>query len=351
MSLLKPHMPDTENWIFAAGDKALQQFTTVANELEQLTNQAALIDFSHRGLLEISGPERATFLQGLTTNQIMDVQADQSIYSAMLTPQGRFLWDFTIGQAGESLILETEPQQGAKLVKALAFYLMRTKATIKDVSADYGVLAIAGPQATAKVQELFPDCAISDASLGATFLAGGDQRLWRDPRHENFGWRLQVRAENYRSVWEKIAKIIPPAGEIAWENYRIQHGLPRGGKELIPNESIPLESGLLEMNGVSFQKGCFVGQETTARTHHRGTLKKRLFQVTLGGDGSLEAGTEVLTPSEKVAGTITSAICQTGSCHGLAILRLSDVSEGKQLTVSGYKVTARKPDWAGWELS
>jgi folate-binding protein YgfZ len=348
MSLLKSHLPATTTWTLDDGAEVPEQFTTSSKEFEQLTNNAALMDFSHRGLIEISGPERVQFLQGLTTNQIKDVQTNQSIYSAMLTPQGRFLWDFTVVTTGETLILETEPQQGAALVQKLSFYLMRTKATIKDVNDDYGIIAIAGPKATQIVSELFSDCAISDAPLGATFDIAEQQRLWRDPRHQDFGWRLLVKSKNYPSVWKKFAKKISPAGEAAWEMYRKQQVLPRGGKEIIPNETIPLEAGFLEMNGVSFSKGCFVGQETTARTHHRGTLKKRLFHVILEGEGSVAVKTPVLTTSDKEAGTITSTICLNGQCQGLATLRLADVAEGKELTVAGRKISVRKPDWAGW---
>ncbi len=228
---------------------------------------------------------------------------------------------------------------------------MRTKAVIKDISNNFGTIAIVGPAATEMVGKLFPGTATADTPLGATFKIDDEQLLWRDPRHADFGWRLQVNGENYLEVWEKLAKIVPPVGQIAWENYRIRKGLPRGGKELIPNKTLPLEAGVFDMNGVSFQKGCFVGQETTARTHHRGTLKKRLFQVTLEGDGLVAAETPILTPSDKEAGIITSAICQDGNCHGLALLRLSDVDASKQLTVDGRKVSVQKPSWASWELT
>jgi tRNA-modifying protein YgfZ len=349
MSLLKAHLPETVTWSNSEGKEYPEFFSSIKKEQEQLSQQAALVDFSHRDLVAISGPERINFLQGLITNQIKEVRPDQSIYAAMLTPQGRFLWDFTIGEIEESLFLDVEPQQGAPLVQSLSFYLMRTKATIQDASSQYGTLAVVGPQADQEVAAFFPDLAITDAPLGATFTIGEGERLWRDPRHGGFGWKIRVKAENYWPTWEKLAKKIPPAGEAAWESFRIEQGLPKGGKEMIPNKSLPLEAGFLEMNGVSFQKGCYVGQETTTRTYHRGTLKKRLFRVTLEGDGSLAEEMPVLTPSEKEAGTITSAICQNGKCQGLALLRVSDVSEGKQLTVSGHPVTVHKPDWAGWE--
>ncbi|MBF0358638.1 MAG: folate-binding protein YgfZ [Magnetococcales bacterium] len=351
MSLLKSHLSQSITWILDDGKEVPAQFSDVGKELKQLTNQAALLDFSHLDQVEISGPERVNFLQGLTTNQIKDVTTSRSIYANMLTPQGRFAWDFTVSDTGETLILTTEPQQGANLVKSLNFYLMRTKAVIKDVSKDFGNIAIVGPEAADMVDKLFPGSATAGTSLGATFKIDEEQLLWRDPRHEDFGWRLQVKSEKYLEIWEKLANIIPPVGQIAWENYRINKGLPRGGKELIPNKTLPLEAGVLEMNGVSFQKGCFVGQETTARTHHRGTLKKRLFQVTLEGDGPVSAETPILTHSEKEAGIITSAICQDGDCHGLALLRLSDVDDNSQLTVDGRKVSVQKPSWASWDLT
>ena len=351
MSLLKSHLTTPTTWTLDAGEETPEQFTTIANELDILTNQAGLLDLSHRGVVAIAGEERSKFLQGLTTNEIKDVRPDQCSYSSMLTPQGRFLWDFTILEVAATLILDIEPQNGAALVKSLSFYLMRTKATIEDVSGDYGIMAIVGPKAAEVVAELFPDCKTAAAPLGAVFDVDGDIKLWQDPRQPEFGWKLLVKANEYLAVWEKLAKKVNPVGFQAWENYRVQHALPRGGKELIPNNTLPLEAGLLDMNGVSFKKGCFVGQETTARTHHRGTLKKRLFQVILEGDGLVDIETPVLTPSEKEAGTITSAVCQNGKCQGLALLRLADVVTGKQLTVAGRKVTVHKPSWASWEIT
>jgi tRNA-modifying protein YgfZ len=349
MSLLKSHTTPPTSWTLDGGEEVPEQFSDSTEEVEQLNNRVALMDFSHRGVVEISGPQRSDFLQGLTTNQIKDITDNRSVYSAILSPQGRFLWDFTVCQSQERFFLEVEPQQEKKLVDALSFYLMRTKATITDVSSQYGVVAIAGPKATEAVSQLFPDLPIGEADLGATFMVYETAQLWRDPRHGDFGWRLRVPKDDFLEIWDRVAKNIPPAGQVAWESYRINRGLPRGGAEFIPDKSIPLESGLLEMNGVSFQKGCFVGQETTARTHHRGTLKKRLFQVILEGNGLVPVETPILTPSEKEAGVLTSVTCQNGQCQGLALLRTSDVVDDKQLTILGRKLTAQKPTWASWD--
>ncbi|MBF0382761.1 MAG: folate-binding protein YgfZ [Magnetococcales bacterium] len=349
MSLLKLHLDPKTTWINDGGLEVPAHFSDSDQELENLTKSAALIDFSHQSVVEISGPQRVDFLQGLTTNQIKDINVDKSVYSTMLTPQGRFLWDFTINESGDALTLTTEPQQGSQLVDSLNFYLMRTKAVIKDVSDQNGVLAVVGPRATQLIGELFPECDTKDAPLGATFTTS-DKQLWRDPRHDDFGWRILANNEKYVEIWKKISGKISPAGQKAWDIYRIQKGLPRGGKELIPNQTLPLEAGLFDLNGVSFQKGCFVGQETTARTHHRGTLKKRVFQVTLESDSLIAEGTEILTSSNKEAGIITSATLHNGYCHALALIRLSDAVEGKELSILGQKVSIQKPIWASWEL-
>ncbi|MBF0194062.1 MAG: folate-binding protein YgfZ [Magnetococcales bacterium] len=351
MSLLKSHLEQSITWSLDSGEEAPAQFSDIAKELHELNNNAALIDFSHHDQVEISGDERVSFLQGLTTNQIKDITADKCVYSTMLTPQGRFLWDYTICETGDTLTLMTEPGQGSHLVKSLNFYLMRTKAVVKDVSSEYGVLAIVGPKATKIVSELFLDCATKDAPLGATFTTSDNFLLWRDPRHEDFGWRLLAESEKYPQLWKKISEKISPAGYSAWESYRIQKGLPRGGKELIPNKTLPLEASLFDLNGVNFQKGCFVGQETTARTHHRGTLKKRVFQVTLETENTIIDGTPVLTSSQKEAGIVTSASLHNGYCHALAMLRVSDVAKGDELSILGHKVSVHKPIWASWELT
>ncbi|MBF0449027.1 MAG: folate-binding protein YgfZ [Magnetococcales bacterium] len=350
MSLLKSHLPEVESWFLDAGEESPARFSTHDKELDNLTNHAALVDFSHRSMVEISGPQRHEFIQGLITNQAKEIRPNKTIYAAMLTPQGRFQWDFCIGSDSERLFLDGEPQQGEKLAQNLAFYLMRTKASIADVSEEYGVLAIVGPEGESQLQNLFPHITLADADLGATFQIEGGLVLWRDPRHADFGWRLRVNAADYPDIWKKLAKKIPPAGGLAWDHYRILKSLPRGGNELIPGKTLPLEAGLLELHGVNFQKGCYVGQETTARTHHRGTLKKRLFQVNLVGQGPFALQSPVLTDSGKEAGTLTSVTNQEGSNLALAVLRLSDVAARKKLTVSGTPVTVQKPHWAEWTL-
>ncbi|MBF0187368.1 MAG: folate-binding protein YgfZ [Magnetococcales bacterium] len=364
MSLLKEHLNQRVEWTEDRGAATPSTFPDSGEEAMACAVGTALIDLSHGGTIAVSGEEAATFLGGLVTNQIKDVTAERCIYSAMLTPQGRFLWDFTVVERDGGFLLHSEPDRMEPLLQMLTMYKLRSKVDLTNASSTIGVLAIAGPTAGVTLAKAFPELAesLEAAESGSVFSptmdAASDDgeagaRLWRDPRHDAFGWRLSASVDALPHLWDRIEA----AGAVAtgfshWEHHRIAACLPRGGAEFIPDVSIPLESGLLEMNGVSFSKGCYVGQETTARTHHRGTIKKRLFaieaqEVPEGTEG-LAVGAPVTVGESKEAGKVTSLLCREGGCMGLGILRVSDVESEKPLSLAGVPMTANKPAWASW---
>ncbi|MEO5372618.1 MAG: hypothetical protein H7833_21330, partial [Magnetococcus sp. DMHC-1] len=123
MSSLRRHLPSTISWIDDRGSPAPERFAAdLDTERSALQHGVALVDLSHGGIVTLSGVDRGSFLGGLITNQIKDVSASRSIYTAMLTPQGRFLWDFTIVDAGDRLHLLTEPDRVPQLMERLAMY-------------------------------------------------------------------------------------------------------------------------------------------------------------------------------------------------------------------------------------
>lgn len=334
------------HWTTDRGEPTPADFGDSEEEWLTLSEKAAWVDFSHMGCIALSGPERVTFLGGLVTNQVRHVTKTRSIYSAMLTPQGRFLWDFTIVEGQEHLLLITEPDRVPERIQQLSFYILRAKVQPTDECAALGVLGVAGPLADQAIQQLFPPLEPTRMVPGATFAPEENVYLWRDPRHPGFGWRLLLPTAHLAAMRARLSALLKPAGFTAWEAYRIRLALPRAGNELISQETLPLEAGLLELNGVDFGKGCYIGQETTARTHHRGTLKKRLFQVTFPVGESLLPRTQVLLPDGKEVGVITSSAPQIG--HGLAILRLAEVACNEPLRAGGVTVVAHKPTWAQW---
>ncbi|MBF0214993.1 MAG: folate-binding protein YgfZ [Magnetococcales bacterium] len=347
MSRLESHFGTRVVWSSDRSKPVVQHFGDPQAEMRALQTDVALVDLTHHEIVAISGEDTTAFLGGLVTNQVKNVTPQKSVYAAHLTPQGRFLWDFTILRDGDRLLLITEPEAAVPLARRLSQFVLRAKIRIAPDETPT-LLAVAGPDAARVLQGIFPEFPILEANLGDTLTPEPGIRLWRDPRHADFGWRLLVPATEAGSWWERLVKRIPPAGFAAWEAGRIQRALPRGGQDFIPELSLPLESGLLEMNGVDFAKGCYVGQETTTRTHHRGTLKKRVYSLILSAGEVVTPGTPILLPSGKETGVLTSVTPGTGERFGLGIIHPSDVAPDQTLTVGPLQVTARKPDWASW---
>ncbi|MBF0189515.1 MAG: folate-binding protein YgfZ [Magnetococcales bacterium] len=347
MSRLESHFGTRIPWSSDRSKPVPHHFGDPTAESRALLTDVALVDFSHHETVAISGENVNDFLGGLITNQVKKVTPQKSVYSAHLTPQGRFLWDFTLLRDADRLLLITEPGSATPLAQRLSPFILRAKIRI-EVESTLAMLGIAGPESSQVLQGIFPEFPILDAPLGETLSPESGIRLWRDPRHAGFGWRLLVPASAVSAWWERLVKRIPPAGFAAWEEYRIRLALPRGGNEFIPEVSLPLESGLLEMNGVDFAKGCYVGQETTARTHHRGTLKKRVYSLMLSAGEIVTPGTPILLPSGKETGVLTSVTPGTGERIGLGILHPSDVEQDRAFTIGPLQVTAQKPDWATW---
>lgn len=357
MSLFLSSLSDPITWTSDRGCQTPADFGNPQKEYQIVTEKSAWVDSSHYGVVEISGPDRIAFFGGLITNQIKNVSPSRSVYSAMLTPQGRFLWDFTLVHTQDTLLLVTEPDRVQALVQRISMYILRAKVKVVDVSHAFSLFFIAGPEAKHSVATLFPDLNSQEtfltADLGVTFFleAGSNEgldgiHLWQDPRHIDFGWRLLVPTQKGEAFRTLLMSKLPIAGLSAWDSYRIIRGLPRGGSELLVEQSLPLESGLLELNGVDFGKGCYIGQETTARTHHRGTLKKRVFQVTFHSKEAAPPGTPVLVSGKVEAGIITSS--SQNVLAGLALLRLSDVENQQPLSVLGEVIQIFKPSWAKW---
>lgn len=254
----------------------------------------------HRGVLEIQGEDRATFLQGLITNDINLVTPEHAIYTAMLSPQGRFLYDFFIIERDGAYRLDVDAGRLADLVKKLSLYKLRSRVTLT-------------PREDLKVFAMW----------------GGDTLLeaFIDPRLKELGSRMIGEADQNASVQN-------------YNLHRIKLGVPEGGLDLIPEKSILLECGLDELNAISWTKGCYIGQELTTRTKFLGLVRKRLLPVTIEGPGS-EVGSDIFLDETKV-GTMYSH----EDSYGLALLRL-EYFEGQESPLRCNKaiLTPYKPFW------
>ena len=215
---------------------------------------------AERRILRLSGPDTREFLQGLVTNDVKKL--DQGlVYAALLTPQGKYLADFFLVPEGEDVLLDVAEELAEGLVKRLTMYRLRAKVTIEATDLQL--------------------CRGTGAPPAGAFA---------DPRHPALGWRLYG----------------DETGEDGsdWDAIRVAHCVPETGIELTP-ESYILEAGFERLNGVDFRKGCYVGQEVTARMKHKTELRKGLQRVDI--DGTAPVGTEILSGGKSAGQLFTQA--------------------------------------------
>jgi hypothetical protein len=285
-----------------------------------------------RAVLEIAGADRRDFLQGLVSNDIAKVRPDRAVYAALLTAQGKYLHDFFIAAIGDVFLLDGEAARLADLKRRLDLYKLRAKVTLAEAGDRYVAAAAFGDDA-------FDALHLPAEPGAAAAFAGGVAYV--DPRLAALGARLLL--PRGAGLAPLQAAGFRAADAASYDRARLALGVPDGSRDLVAEKSILLESGFDELNGVDWQKGCYVGQELTARTKYRGLVRKRLLPVTI--DGPLPApGTPVLLGTED-AGEMRSA----SDGMGLALLRLEALdaaSAANPLTAGPARLTAHKPAWA-----
>jgi tRNA-modifying protein YgfZ len=260
----------------------------------------------HRAVLVVEGEDRIGFLQGLVSNDVTEAAPGRAVWAALLTPQGKWLADFFIFSDGERLLLDCERQQVSSVLQRLSRFRLRSKVALR--SAD-----------ELKVYAAW-DGAAWDGIPKLDVIAAPDPRL------PEAGWRLLS------------ANPLPTTAlEVDWDRHRLALGLPEGSRDLEAEKTVLLEAGFDELHGVSWSKGCYMGQELTARTKYRGLVKRRLVPVAI--KGSLPPpGTPVLRDGSEV-GTMRSGIGQMG----LAVLRLDAM--GSELHCGDAILVPQTPAW------
>lgn len=232
-----------------------------------------------RRIVTLGGKEALSFLQGLVSNDVLPLAKGPGlVWTALLTPQGKYLADFFVGRIGEELFLDLPEALADATLRRLTLYRLRA-----DVS-------------------FAPSDRVISRGLGAA-----PPGALPDPRHSALGWR------HYGA----------PMGEDAvdWDAIRVAHLIPETGIELLPDDSYLLEAGFERLHGVDFRKGCYVGQEVTARMKHKTELRKGLALVAV--EGAAPVGTPILAEGREVGRLFT----QSGG-HAIAHLRL-DKAEGE----------------------
>src|SRR5579875_3619065 len=266
-----------------------------------------------RGALEIGGADRVAFLQGLVSNDVAKAAGGTPVYAALLTAQGRYLHDFFVVAIGEALYLDCERGRLADLQRRLSLYRLRSRVTLSDASARFTVAAAWGGGA-------------------AMAFAGGV--AYGDPRLAALGTRFLI-APGYED--EIAAAGFMRADAAAYDRHRLALGVPDGSRDLEIEKSILLENGFEELHGVDFDKGCYMGQELTARTKYRALIRKRLMPVKV--EGPLPPpGTKVMRDGEEVGELRSGA-------DGLALAMLKLDALAGPLSAGTAKLAPQPPTW------
>lgn len=267
------------------------------------------VTFAHlqsRSLIALGGPDWRSFLQGLITQDVETPDRETARFGALLTPQGRLLYDLFVVEREDGAWLDVEAGHRDALMQRLMIYRLRAKV---EIAAD-----------ETKVSVLF--------SADGFPPKPGDARWVRDGRLAELGWR---------GYGAEVPADAAPASEAEREAQKLRLGVP-GPKDWGVDRTYPIEANFDLLNGVDFQKGCFVGQETTSRMKRRGVIKNRM--VPLVFDGPAPAfGAEVLA-GELRAGEVLSG----GEGRAIALVRL-DRALGRELTVDGRAARVEVPGW------
>ncbi len=277
----------------------------------------------HRALVAVTGDDRAAFLQGMISNDMRHVAAGQVMWSAFLTPQGKFLHEFFVVPRRDMILLECERDRREDLVTRLSRYRLRAKVALAPH--DTLQVGVAWGEGAAALLET------SDAP--GTVRERGDGVLYTDPRVRGAGVRFALLPAQITDL--PLAAATPEDFDV----HRLILGLPDGSRDLEVDKALLLENGFAELRGVDFEKGCYIGQELTARTHYRALIKKRLMPVLIEG-ATPEPG-QALTLDGRDAGEMRSV----AGTRGLALVRLDALKGEGNLTAGAARITPLKPDW------
>jgi tRNA-modifying protein YgfZ len=287
-----------------------------------MTIHTALLE--DRGILRVAGEDAVSFLQGLLTNDVENLSAGKARYAALLTPQGKILFDFLVvrvgADAGAAFLIDCPAAQAGELAKRLGFYRLRAKVTITDESVGHAVIA-----------SWTDDISVAPSAVMAGLvpaMTGKRGVAFQDARDSRLGARAIIPHD--------AAEALATASAADYDAYRIGLGVPKGGVDFAYADIFPHDANLDLLNGVDFEKGCYVGQEVVSRMRHRGGARKRIVRLTLV-DAPPERGTPI-SAGETIVGVFGSAV----DGRGLAMVRLDRLEEaraaGLELTAGGVGV-------------
>jgi len=305
---------------------------------QALREGAAWLDLTGRGLLRVTGEDRARLLHALSTNHVEQLQPGQGCYAFFLNAQGHILADVHILRRADNFLLDSEPETAGFLPGHIDRHIIADDVTIEDLTAQTAVLAVEGPRAAAALEAL-------GAPRPESFC---HHAPWEDARVARLsatglsGWRIFVPVAQKAALSSRLeAAGAVPASTEALRVARLEVGKPRYGEDFTA-EHLPQETQLL--HAVHFSKGCYLGQEIVERIRSQGHVRRLLMPLTVDAPEAPAPGAKILT-GESEAGEITSAAFSPGLAKVVALgfLRREALAFSARLTLNGRPVEIRAP--------
>jgi folate-binding protein YgfZ len=281
-----------------------------------------------RGVVRVAGEDAGKLLQGVVTNDMDVLATAPALHAGLLSPQGKILFDFFVYRAPEGFLVETARAMAADLVRRLSMYKLRAKVAIEDTSSDFTVAVLWG------------------GALAASASDRPGPLVAPDPRHPDLGLRLLL---SLSSDWVLAESGATPAPQEEYHAHRIALGVPEAGRDFVLGDTFPHEALYDQLNGLSFAKGCYVGQEVVSRMQHRGTARRRVLIAS--AESELPAfGAEILADGRSIG-----TLCSVAGRSALAIVRIDKVKaamdDGVPILADGVALSLAIPEWAKFSFS
>ena len=292
---------------------AVQDFGDPASELAAAQNGTIVADLSQLGLIAFSGEETVTFLQGQLTSDVRSLHANTAQWSGYCSPKGRLLGNFLMWRQGEDIVLQMSGDIRESVQKKLAMFILRSKTKARDASDEKVRLVVAGPQALNAVQAALG--AIPDAPMHV--MSSDSGHVIRVGENK---FVLSISPGSAERAWQTLTASAIPVGAQVWDGLRLNAGIPMI-TAATQDQFVPQMVNLEIIGGVSFQKGCYTGQEIVARSQYLGKIKRRMFLAHVDseaapGDGLYSADVD----GQSIGMVVNAAPAPEGGTDLLAVI-------------------------------
>ena len=310
-----------KDWVIDFGDAAAELAAAAATTI--------VVPLSHLGVIQVSGPEAATFLHNQLTSDVKHLNSDAAQHSAWCSAKGRMLASFLLFRIGSDYLLQLSADLLPAIHKRLQMFILRSKVSIIDLSGACALIGLAGPQAEAVLQTAMLPVPATPLST-AVFAAGAVVRL------DESRFEILVDRNAAPALWQELSSQARPVGTTVWQWLDIQAGVPLIS-ERTKEEFVPQMANFEQLGAISFHKGCYPGQEIVARTQYLGKVKRHLYHAHAATP--MAAGDAIYSPAnpQHPCGMIVNAApAPVDGYDALAIVQENFVAAGDlELSAAG----------------